>query len=74
MRIYKDGDGRHIVDFEGEVVDLDIDCEFEEIFDVRTVSLIENGKWRGRCISDNTFNNSNEVKDPIDNRFDIMDL
>lgn len=75
MRIYKDGKGKHIVDLEKETIKVDIDCEIKEIFSSSTVSLIENGKWTGRTPSDNTFNNnSNKAKEPIGNRFDILDL
>ena len=45
MKITKDGKGKHIIDFEGLNVSCDTDCAVSELFDVKYVSLVTNGKF-----------------------------
>ena len=45
MQVTRDGNGKHIIDFEGVEMQVDSDCSVNKLFNCDTVSEIKHGKF-----------------------------
>ena len=45
MKVTRDGNGKHIIDFEGVEMQVNSDCSVNKLFNCDTVSRIKHGKF-----------------------------